>query len=91
MGLVLADVATHSVLGLQAGAPGGELHRLLAREPARWAEIHQATGMVSAQPQVTLDEAFVRLRGHAFADGRPLRDFARQLRLAVLPTLLVNS
>lgn len=78
-GLVLADVATHVVLGLQAGAPAGELHELLAREPSHWAEIHQATGMVSVQLGVSLDEAFVRLRAHAFADGRPLRAVAREI------------
>jgi hypothetical protein len=75
--LVLADVATHMVLGLQAGAPAGELHELLAREPPHWAEIHQATGMVSVQNGVSLDEAFVRLRAHAFVEGLPLRALAR--------------
>jgi hypothetical protein len=87
LGLVLADVATHVVLGLQAGAAPERLHELLAREPAHWAEIHQATGMVSAQLGVGLDEAFVRLRSHAFAYGCTLRDvayevLARRLRLA---------
>jgi hypothetical protein len=77
--LVLADVATHMVLGLQAGAPAGELHELLAREPPHWAEIHQATGMVSVQLGVSLDEAFVRLRAHAFAEGLPLRAVACEI------------
>jgi hypothetical protein len=77
--LVLADVATHMVLGLQAGAPAGELHELLAREPPHWAEIHQATGMVSVQLGVSLDEAFVRLRAHAFAEGLPLRAVAGEI------------
>jgi GAF domain/ANTAR domain len=77
-GLVLADVATHVVLGLQAGAPAGALHELLASEPPHWAEIHQATGMISVQLGVPLDEAFVRLRAHAFATDRPLRDLARE-------------
>jgi len=86
LGLVLAEVATQTILGLQAGAPAEELHVLLADEPAHWAEIHQATGMVSAQLEVTLDEAFVRLRSHAFANDRPLREVAehivaRRLRL----------
>ncbi|MHB8243502.1 MAG: GAF and ANTAR domain-containing protein [Solirubrobacteraceae bacterium] len=86
LGLVLADVATQAILGLQAGASGEELHPLLAHEPAHWAEIHQATGMIAAQLEVPLDEAFVRLRSHAFADGRALREVAndvvaRNLRL----------
>jgi hypothetical protein len=77
--LVLADVATHVVLDLQAGAPAGELHELLAREPPHWAEIQQATGMVSVQLGVSLDEAYVRLRARAFVDGRPLRAIARAI------------
>lgn len=85
-GLVLADVATQSILGLQAGAAVEELHELLGREPPHWAEIHQATGMASVQLGVPLAEAFVRLRAHAFAGERPLRAVAsdvvaRRLRL----------
>jgi len=76
LGLVLAEVATQTILGLQAGAPPQQLHALLADEPAHWAEIHQATGMVSAQLRVSLDEAFVRLRSLAFAHERPLREVA---------------
>jgi hypothetical protein len=84
--LVLADVASQVVLALQAGAPPESVHELLAGEPPHWAEVHQATGMVSAQLGVSMDEAFVRLRAHAFADRRSLQDVARdvvarQLRL----------
>jgi hypothetical protein len=78
-GLVLADVATNLVLGLQAGAPAGELPGALAGEPHHWAEIHQATGMVSVQLGVSLDEAFVRLRAHAFAGDLSLRELAGQI------------
>jgi len=94
-GLVLADVATQVILGLQAGAPAGKR----ARRPARprtaarrssctscWprsrrtgAEIHQATGIVSVQLGVSLDQAFVRLRARAFADGDSLRSVAREI------------
>jgi hypothetical protein len=79
LGLVLADVATQVVLAIQAGAPPDTVHALLAGEPAHWAEVHQATGMVSVQLEVSMDEAFVRLRAHAFADGRSLRDVARDV------------
>ncbi len=78
-GLVLADVATYVVLGLQAGAPPDTLHVLLANEPAHWAEIHQATGIVSVQLDVPLDEAFIRLRAHAFASDSSLRGLARDV------------
>jgi hypothetical protein len=78
-GLVLADVATQVVLGLQAGAPPDTLHELLAKEPAHWAEIHQATGIISVRLEVALDEAFVRLRARAFADDLSLRATAREI------------
>ncbi len=78
-GMVLADVAMQVVLGLQAGAPADTLHELLAKEPAHWAEIHQATGIASVQLGVSLDQAFVRLRARAFVDGNPLRDLAREI------------
>ena len=85
-GVVLADVATNLVLSLQAGAPSDELAKTLAGEPPHWAEIHQATGIVSVQLGVSLDDAFVRLRAHAFAQGMSLREVAtriieRRLRL----------
>ncbi len=79
LGLVLADVATQAILGLQASAPSDQLHPLLAHEPAHWAEIHQATGMIAVQLEVPLDEAFVRLRSHAFAHGRALREVANDV------------
>lgn len=79
LGLVLAEVATQTILGLQAGAPAEELHVLLADEPAHWAEVHQATGIVSAQLEVSLDEAFVRLRSFAFANDRPLREVSEEI------------
>jgi hypothetical protein len=86
-GLVLADLATWVILGLQSRAPEEALHDFLAEEPTHWAEVHQATGMVAVQLGVGLDEAFVRLRAHAFSDGRSLREIAqdvvaRRLRFA---------
>ena len=40
------------------------------------AEVYQAIGMISVQLGVSLEEAFVRLRAHAFATGAPLGDVA---------------
>src|SRR6202012_1490622 len=79
LGLVVADVATLVVLAVQAGAAPAPLHELLAGEPAHWPEVHQATGMVSVRLGVSVDEAFVRLRAHAFADGRSLKAVARDV------------
>ena len=75
-GIVLAEVATHVVLAVQAGASTDVLHQVLVQEPAHWAEVHQATGMVSAQLGVSLSDAFVRLRAYAFAGDHALREVA---------------
>ena len=40
------------------------------------AQVHQATGMVMVQARVTIEQAFLLLRAHAFANSRPLSDVA---------------
>jgi hypothetical protein len=67
--------------------PPNALARELAAPSDAGAEVHQACGMVSVQLSVTLAEASVRLRAHAYAEGRPLADVAgevvaRRLRLS---------
>jgi GAF domain-containing protein len=39
-------------------------------------QVHQATGMVTAQAGVTIDQAFLILRARAFAESRPLAELA---------------
>jgi hypothetical protein len=78
-GLLLADVATHVILDLQAGAPANTLHELLVEDQAHWAEVHQATGMLSVQLTVPAEEAFVRLRARAFALDQSVRAVAHQI------------
>lgn len=39
-------------------------------------EVHQATGMISVQLGVSLSEALLRLRAHAYANDRSLNDVA---------------
>ena len=41
--------------------------------------VHQASGMVSAQLEVTIGEALVRLRAYAFAHDRPLDSVAEDV------------
>jgi hypothetical protein len=45
----------------------------------RWAEVHQATGMISVQLASDLTVAFLRLRGHAYRTGRRLSQVARDV------------
>ncbi|GAA4213429.1 GAF domain-containing protein [Actinocatenispora rupis] len=59
----------------------GDADRLLAGGgilPYR-AEVHQATGMIVAQLDVSAEEAFVRLRARAYATGRTVEDVARDV------------
>ncbi|MFI7319867.1 ANTAR domain-containing protein [Streptomyces venezuelae] len=50
-----------------------------------WAEVHQATGVLSYRLGVPLGEAMVRLRAQAFAEGRPVTETAREI-LRELPS-----
>jgi hypothetical protein len=45
----------------------------------RWAEVHQATGMVSVQLDSDLTAAFLRLRAHAYLTGRRLSQVANDV------------
>lgn len=77
--LVLARIATQSVLALQAQSPLGNLHPGLAAASPNRIVVHQATGMVAAQLGVGIGEAFVRLQGHAYVEDRPLNDVAAEV------------
>src|SRR5580692_4024044 len=70
--LVFADIALQLVLDFSAGISGSADYRPLDGLSAGRAEVYQATGMISVQLGVSLEEAFVRLRAHAFAAGTPL-------------------
>jgi hypothetical protein len=86
--LVFAHAATDALLG---GAAAGPQPAWLSDQPSGYrAEVHQATGMVSAQLDVTQAEALIRLRAHAFSQRRSLADVsadvvARRLRLGKDP------
>ncbi|MFC6083652.1 GAF and ANTAR domain-containing protein [Sphaerisporangium aureirubrum] len=81
--LVFADAAllvqTHQVAGLGAEPADVELGQV-----DRWAEVHQATGMVAVQMDTDLTTAFVRLRAHAYVAGRSLRDVSHDVLANIL-------
>ncbi len=77
--LVLAGVAARAVLAMQAGAPPGRLGTELEGGADLRFVVHQASGMVSAQLDVSVGEALIRLRAHAFADHRPLDEVAQDV------------
>jgi ANTAR domain len=76
--------------GAWVGAEGpADLAQLLGQAWVhRWAEVHQATGVIAVQLGVDLLEAFTRLRAQAWASDRGLRAVARDVlahRLYLVP------
>lgn len=85
--LVLADIAAEAVLAMQARETGGMLAAALEHGSNLQYVVHQAAGMVSAQLDVSVAQALVRLRGYAFGHQRLLSEVAtdvvaRHLRFA---------
>jgi hypothetical protein len=78
-GLVMADVAAHWVLDMQAGACPGAVAEELERSADFHFSVHNAAGMVAVQLGVSLTEALVRLRAYAFGNDRVLRDVAQDV------------
>ena len=71
---------------MQAKAPPGMLAAELEDGSNFQYVIHQASGMVAAQLNVSVAQALIRLRGYAFGQGRRLNEvavdvLARRLRL----------
>ncbi len=75
----MADVAAQAVLVMQAHAPPGALAATLEAGADFQYVVHQAAGMVAAQLEVSVAEALVRLRAHAFGNDRPLAAVARDV------------
>ncbi len=74
--LALADIALQLLLDGTSGISGVTGYRPLDGLSDSHAEVYQATGMISVQMGVSLEEALVRLRAHAFAASTPLDDVA---------------
>jgi hypothetical protein len=68
--LLAAQVSALTLLGLQSSDEVGLADHIDG--DTYQAQVHQATGMVMAQLDVTIEEAFVLLRARAFASDRPL-------------------
>ncbi|GAA1140137.1 GAF domain-containing protein [Kribbella jejuensis] len=78
--LAFAEAATTILLHLQDdAAPGRPLHPELAEAVDSRREIHQATGMITAQAGISLAEALLRLQAHAYSSQRPLIDVAKDV------------
>jgi hypothetical protein len=82
--MAFADTATLLLLGGPTLGPDGSRGGFGAYR----AQIDQATGMLTEQLGVGIEEAFVRLRAHAYAGGRRLADVSADVvhrRLRFVP------
>ncbi|MCX2946972.1 ANTAR domain-containing protein [Lentzea sp. NEAU-D7] len=73
--VVLADLATCALLEQDDSA--GEDEQL--RMTLSYQDVNMATGMLAVQLQISLEDAFSRLRAHAFSSGCSVLDVARDL------------
>ena len=74
--LAVAHVASRTVLGWQSVAGPGSLAWQLEHVPVHRAAVHQASGMVSVQAEVSIADGLVMLRAYAFAEDRPISEVA---------------
>ena len=71
----VTELITQIVIGLQSQVSSEEIAFNLVESDYR-AVVHQATGMISVQLGCSVEEALVRLRGHAFVADRPIDEIA---------------
>lgn len=73
---LMASVIGRAILAMQAGAPGDTLAAELEREATFDFSVHQAAGMVAVQGSMTVGNALVALRAHAFATNTALSELS---------------
>jgi hypothetical protein len=77
--LAMAVVAARTILALQANAPPGSVAAELELGANFHFVVHQAAGMISIQLTISVTEALVRLRAHAFLTERSIDDVSRDI------------
>jgi hypothetical protein len=77
--LVLADVTARWVLETQAGAPPGAVAEELEAGADFHFAVHNAAGMISVQLGISVTEALIRLRAHAFSHDCLIADVAQDV------------
>ena len=72
----MTSVIGRAVLPRQAGAQPGTLSTELEREATFVFSVHQAAGIVAVQGSISVGDALVAIRAHAFAVGASLSELA---------------
>lgn len=77
--LAVADVAAEAVVAMQANAEPGRLAQELEAGGDFQYVVHQASGMVAAQLEISVGQALIRLRAYAFGNDRSLTAVAEDV------------
>ena len=77
--LVFADTALQLLLDASSGISGSPGYQPMNGLSEGRAAVYQATGMISVQLDVSIEEALVRLRAYAFAGSAALGDIAAEV------------
>lgn len=78
-GPVVAEALTQSLLTMQSDSEPDALAGELSAIDGHRAEVHQASGMVAVQLSISVSDALLRLRAHAYTANRPVADVARDI------------
>lgn len=76
---VLADLATTALLTDVGSAQVAAAPWARPEAPGHYFDVNVATGMLAAELGISLDEAFTRIRAHAFSNNISLLDVAREV------------
>ena len=77
--LVVADVIAKTMVSIQSRSTRALLADELIDASAHRAEVHQASGMLSIQLGIPVDQALARLRAHAYATDQSVAGVAQQV------------
>jgi hypothetical protein len=75
--LVMAGIVAQALILLQEGASAGTVSAQLEAHADFQYVVHQASGMVAAQLDVSVGQALIRMRAHAFGNDKTLTGVAR--------------
>ncbi len=78
-GLLVADALARSVLETQSRSESDALATELGGADVHRAEVHQASGMLSVQLGISVADAALRLRAHAYTEDRSVAGVARDI------------
>jgi GAF domain-containing protein len=77
--LLMSGIVAQALMLLQADAPAGTVSVELEANADFQYVVHQASGMVAAQLDLSVGQALIRLRAHAFGNDRTLTEVAHDV------------